>query len=293
MNGGGGMGFGGGRGGNNGNFIISMLAGLIGRKFGIPGVIIAGLAVAFFSSGGTGIFTGGHDGQHAAQGNGLEHCATFEDANKYDDCRIAATAKSLDEYWSKALPDNEGIQYHAPDLRIAEGQINTGCGSANISQTGPFYCPGDKTVYMSIPFFDQLKKMGGSNGAFSQMYVTAHEFGHHIQQHQGTLSLSNYNDPGQESMAVQIELQADCYAGLWASNADKGDNAMLDPITQDQVQEAITTTQAIGDDTIQSSSGQEVNPDLWTHGSSQQRTDAFLRGYQGGTMDSCRASFNK
>lgn len=287
------MGFGGGRGGGGGNIIVSLLAGLIGRKFGIPGVIIAGLLVAFFSGGGTSMFNSGSGSQQAPQGGELEHCNTFEDANKYDDCRILATGKSLDEYWTAALPDNEGIQYEAPGLRIAEGQINTGCGSANISQTGPFYCPGDQTVYMSVPFFDQLKQMGGSNGGFSQMYVTAHEFGHHIQQQQGTLSLSNYNDPGEESLAVQVELQADCYAGLWASNADKGENAMMDPITQEQVQEAIKTAQAIGDDAIQSSAGQEVNPDLWTHGSSEQRTDAFIRGYQGGTMKSCRAEFNK
>lgn len=291
MNGGGG-GFGGGRGGG-GNIIVSLLAGLIGRKFGIPGVIIAGLVVAFFSGGGTSMFNGGGEGQQAPQGNSLDHCNTPEDANTHDDCRILATGKSLDNYWAAALPDNEGIEYEAPGLRIAEGNISTGCGSANISQTGPFYCPGDKTVYMSVPFFDQLKQMGGSNGGFAQQYVTAHEFGHHIQQQQGTLSLSNYNDPGAYSDAVKVELQADCYAGLWASNADKGPDAMIDPITQEQVNQAIQTAQAIGDDAIQSSSGQEVNPDLWTHGSSEQRTDAFIRGYQGGTMQSCAQDFNR
>lgn len=290
MSGGGGGFNGGGRGG--GNAIIGLIAGFVGRKFGIPGVIIAGLAVAFFSAGGPSMFSGGA-GQQASEGGSLDHCKTAQDANENDDCRILATGESLDEYWTAALPENEGIEYEAPELRIAEGNINTGCGSANISQTGPFYCPGDQTVYMSIPFFDQLKEMGGSNGSFAQQYVTAHEFAHHIQQQQGTLSLSDYNDPGAESGAVKIELQADCYAGLWASNADKGPDAMIDPITQEQVNQAIQTAQAIGDDAIQSSSGQEVNPDLWTHGSSEQRTDAFIRGYQGGTMASCAQDFNR
>lgn len=289
---GGGSGGLGGRGGGGGNFLLAILASSIGRKFGIPGILIAG-AVVFFLNGGTGIF-GGNSAQQGGQNTSdLSHCQTAEDANQHDDCRILATGKALDQYWSQALPANEDIEYEQPDLIIGEGQISTGCGSSNISQTGPFYCPGDKTVYMSVPFFDQLKQMGGSDGEFAQMYVTAHEFAHHIQQQQGTLGLSNYNDPGRESDAVKIELQADCYAGMWAANADKGQNAMLEPITQSQVEQAITTAKSIGDDAIQQSSGQEVNPDLWTHGSSQQRTDAFIRGYQGGTMDSCAQSFNR
>ena len=110
---------------------------------------------------------------------------------------------------------------------------------------------------------------------------------------EGTLGLSDYNQPGADSNAVKIELQADCYAGLWASHADKGPDAVLDPLTQDQVNQAVKSARAIGDDVIQQSSGQHVNPDKWTHGSSKQRVDSFLRGYQGGTMASCKQSFNR
>lgn len=280
----------GGRGGGGGS-LVALLAGSIGRRFGIPGIIIAGLAVFFFN-GGTNMFS---STTHNAvpQGQNLDHCVTADDANTYDDCRILAAGVALDAFWEEALPANENIAYTKPQLVIGSGQLSTGCGASDISQTGPFYCPGDQTVYMAVPFFERLKQMGGSDGEFAQLYVVAHEFGHHIQDQQGTLSLSNYNDPGQGSNAVKIELQADCYAGMWAAHADKGADAMLDPITQSQVQQAITTARAIGDDAIQSSAGQRVNPDLWTHGSSQQRIDSFLRGYQGATMDSCRQSFNR
>ena len=284
-------GSGGGRGGGGGgNILVALLASSIGRKFGIPGMIIAAVVVFFFS-GGSNMIGGGDNASQ--QGEQLQGCETKEDANSRDECRIAATKKSLDDYWGEALPANANIDYSKPQVHIAEGRISTGCGAANISQSGPFYCPSDKTVYLSTGFYEQLNKMGGSDGPFAQEYVTAHEFGHHIQNLQGNLGLSDYNDPGEDSNAVKMELQADCYAGLWASHADKGDNALLEPITQDQVQQAITTAQSIGDDAIQESAGQEVNPDSWTHGSSEQRQESFLRGYQGGTMESCHEDFRR
>ena len=138
-----------------------------------------------------------------------------------------------------------------------------------------------------MSFFEQLEQLGGTNAPLAQMYIVAHEFAHHIQQLEGTLSLSNYNDPGEDSNAVKIELQADCYAGIWISQADKGDDALLEPITEEQVAGAIDTARAVGDDNIQQRSGGEVRPDLWTHGSSEQRQNAFLTGYNEGTMASC------
>jgi len=289
----GGSGFGGGGGGGGGNIFVALLASSIGRKFGIPGMIIAAVVVFFFS-GGSNMIGGGDDSQQSqGNSNAFAHCQSAEDANNNDDCRILATATSLDDYWSEALPANVDIQYTQPQVTIGDGRMTTGCGAANISQSGPFYCPSDKTVYLSTGFYEQLNKMGGSDGPFAQEYVTAHEFGHHIQNLQGNLGLSDYNDPGEDSNAVKMELQADCYAGLWASHADKGENALLEPITQDQVQQAITTAQSIGDDAIQESAGQEVNPDSWTHGSSEQRQESFLRGYQGGTMESCHEDFRR
>ncbi|RAV31594.1 KPN_02809 family neutral zinc metallopeptidase [Corynebacterium heidelbergense] len=294
--GGGGMGGGfGGGGGGGGNFLLALLASRLGARFGIPGMLIVG-GLVFFLTGGFGGFGGGHQQSGTTQQGGrgdLSHCKTYQDANKYDDCRIQGTATALDKFWEQALPAERGIQYTEPKVRINGGKQRTGCGVADPGQSGPFYCPGDQTVYADTPFFQELKQLGGSNGSFSQMYVVAHEFGHHIQKLEGNLGLSNYNDPGENSNAVKIELQADCYAGLWASHADKGQGAVLDPVTQEQVDQAVQSAQAIGDDAIQKSSGQEVNPDQWTHGSAQQRVDSFLRGYQGGTMDSCQQQFNR
>lgn len=115
----------------------------------------------------------------------------------------------------------------------------------------------------------------------------AHEIGHHIQNLEGTLGLSDYNDPGPNSNAVKIELQADCYAGVWGHYADKGDNAFLEPITKQQVNDAITATRAVGDDNIQERTTGRVNTESFTHGSSDQRQRAFLAGYNSGKMSSC------
>ncbi|QRZ61037.1 neutral zinc metallopeptidase [Rothia sp. ZJ932] len=290
-----------GRGGSGGvNPLFAMLLGTIGRRFGIPGVIIVS-GIFFFASGGLGNLTGDpsssvygsqeQQAQVSSQGN-FDHCQTYEDANRYDDCNILATAVSLDSVWEDKLPAEAGVAYRAPDLVVAEGQVSTGCGRANISQTGPFYCPGDETVYMSVPFFDRLKEMGGSDGNFAMMYVTAHEFAHHLQHTMGTLKYSDYNDPGADSGAVQVEVQADCYAGVWAAHADKGENALLDPLSEEQIQQAIDTARAIGDDAIQRSAGQEVNPDAWTHGSSEQRVSWFTKGYEQGTLEACAQPFN-
>ena len=128
---------------------------------------------------------------------------------------------------------------------------------------------------------------GGDDAPLAQMYIVAHEFGHHIQNLEGTLGLSDYDDPGADSNAVKIELQADCYAGLWASYADKGDNPLLEPITKEQVSDAVAAAQAVGDDNIQRRSGGQVQPDSWTHGSSEQREKAFLAGYNSGKMSQC------
>lgn len=190
------------------------------------------------------------------------------------------------------MPEQANIDYTKPGLTLFSGSTSTGCGQAS-SSTGPFYCPSDSTAYFDTSFFQQLKDMGGSNGPFAQEYVVAHEFGHHIQNLQGTLGLSDYNNPGEDSNAVKMELQADCYAGIWANHAARSDDAILEPLSDDQVQQAVTTAQAIGDDAIQKQSGQSVNPDQWTHGSSEERKSSFLKGYKNGTMSACKQSFNE
>lgn len=216
----------------------------------------------------------------------LEGCDSAEAANTRADCRVEETGISVNDVWSKVLPEQAGLQYTAPGLVVFENSTMSGCGMAS-ANTGPFYCPGDDSAYFDVSFFNQLTKLGGENAPLAQMYIVAHEFGHHVQKIEGTLGLSNYNDPGADSNAVKVELQADCYAGLWAHHADKGPNARLETITNEQVQGAMQTARAVGDDNIQRRTGGEVRPDLWTHGSSEARANAFLTGYREGTMRSC------
>lgn len=257
---------------------------------GIGALVVGG--IIFFLTGDPSALLSGA-GNIATNGQGdsaqtlkFEHCSEPGSANKYDDCRIIATAQSVDQVWSAILPEQANLQYEAPGLKIFKDAVNTGCGSAS-SSTGPFYCPGDRTAYFDTSFFDELARMGGSNAPLAQEYVVAHEFGHGIQDIEGTLSLSDYNDPGPDSNAVKIELQADCYAGIWAHHADDGSDALLKQISEDQIQTVISTTKSIGDDTIQKGAGQSVSPESWTHGSAEQRTDAFMRGYNNGTMSTC------
>lgn len=219
-------------------------------------------------------------------GGYLEGCNTGADANARADCRVKGAAISTNRVWEKVLPEQAGISYNKPGLVVFNGSTQSGCGAAS-ANTGPFYCPGDKSAYFDVSFFDQLTKLGGKNAPLAQEYIVAHEFGHHVQMLEGTLGLSNYNQPGADSNAVKIELQADCYAGLWAHHADKGEDALLKQLTNDQVQSAIKTAQAVGDDNIQKRTGGKVRPDLWTHGSSEDRARAFITGYQQGTMKAC------
>ena len=263
----------------------------IGVGGGLGGLVLVGL---FLLLGGNpaqlGNLLGTGQGQQEQLPPGdsdtLAHCQTIEDANTYTDCRIEATATSLDQVWVDVLPAQAGLEYSVPGIEIFQGQTTTGCGAASAA-TGPFYCPADESAYLDVSFFDQMEQFGAENAPLAQMYIVAHEFGHHIQNLEGTLGLSNYNDPGPTSAAVALELQADCYGGVWAHYADEGEDAMLEPITQEQLASAIETARAVGDDNIQQRSGGEVNPDQWTHGSSQQRQDAFMAGYETGQMGSC------
>ena len=235
-----------------------------------------------------GVLGGGQDptGSAGGQERPLEGCKTSDDANTKPECRVAFTGQSVDKVWEKILPEQAGIEYKAPGRHIFTGQASTGCGAAS-SSTGPFYCPRDKTAYFDVSFFNQLKKLGGDNAPLAQEYIVAHEFGHNIQNLEGTLGLSDYNNPGEDSNAVKIELQADCYAGIWAHYADKGEDAMLEKITPEQVKDAVETAGAVGDDNIQRRTQGDVSPESWTHGSSEQRQKAFLSGYNEGKMSAC------
>lgn len=236
----------------------------------------------------------GGDGQAATQSGPLttlEGCETGADANANIDCRIVFTAASLDQVWESQLP-TAGLDYLQPDVVLFSGGVNTGgCGSAT-SDVGPFYCPADNTAYFDSSFFQLLESQyGSSGGPLAQEYVVAHEFGHHIQNLIGD-NRRQSGLKGAESAAVRTELQADCYAGIWAHYADKtpapGTNEpLLNPLTDRDIADALSAAAAVGDDHIQEQSTGSVNPDSWTHGSSTQRQQWFTTGYRSGEIASC------
>jgi predicted metalloprotease len=210
----------------------------------------------------------------------LDHCQTGEDANQYEDCRILAVVNSLQTYWQSALRG-----YEPARTRFFEGAVQSACGQAT-SAVGPFYCPSDRYVYIDLGFFDELEsRFGGSGAPLAQAYVLAHEYGHHVQNLVGALGRAQSGDTGPQSNAVRVELQADCYAGVWVANARR--TGLIEDITRADVQDALTSASAIGDDRIQERIEGRVTPESWTHGSSDQRQSWFVRGIEGGSPNSC------
>ncbi|MGL3200843.1 MULTISPECIES: KPN_02809 family neutral zinc metallopeptidase [Curtobacterium] len=212
-------------------------------------------------------------------------CRTGRDANASVDCRMEGAAESLDAYWSAEAP-RVGISYSTPAFYLFQDSTGTGCGTAS-SATGPFYCPPDRALYVDTSFYDELQsRYGSSGGPLAQMYVVAHEWGHHVQQLQGTFADTDRSGTGASSGSVRVELQADCYAGAWVGDAatteDANGRTFFEPITRSQIDDALSAASAVGDDSIQRRSTGSVDPDSFTHGSSEQRQRWFLRGYQQG-----------
>jgi predicted metalloprotease len=226
---------------------------------------------------------GALEGQSAGTGTdpaeNLPHCQTGADANEHEDCFLLAVVNSVQAYWEKAFRN-----YEPARTRFFDGSVSTGCGTAS-SAVGPFYCPPDRHVYIDLGFFDQLESFGGSSGPLARAYVLAHEYGHHVQNLTGVLQRASNRDTGPQGDAVRVELQADCYAGTWVANALR--TGLVEDITRADIQDALTSAAAIGDDRIQEKTQGQVNPETWTHGSSDQRQSWFVRGLEGGTPNSC------
>lgn len=189
-----------------------------------------------------------------------------------------------EDIWTKIFQENN-LEFEAPKLVLFSGQVQTACGGAS-SASGPFYCPGDKVIYMDMTFFEELRtKFGAEGGDFAVAYVLAHEFGHHIQTILGTSSKMRKLQEGKSEaeankLSVALELQADFYAGLW-THYNENQNAMLEP---GDIEEALSAANAVGDDAIQKKMQGQVVPDSFTHGSSEQRMYWFNRGFKSGDI---------
>ena len=232
----------------------------------------------------TGLAGGGGTQPAAGPDQSLD-CTTGEQANDNTDCLIKGAAASLETYWSTELP-KFGQDYTPTQVVIFTDQTNTGCGAASTA-VGPFYCPSDQTIYLDTAFYNDLtSRFGASGGPLAQMYVIAHEWGHHIQNISGIMQGLDLQDTGPTSDGVRLEVQADCFAGAWVGAAsgiqDTAGVTYLEPVTQQQINDALSAAAAVGDDRIQQATQGQVTPETWTHGSSEMRQKWFMAGYEGG-----------
>jgi uncharacterized protein len=253
-----------------------------GLKLGVGGTLIALVAAYFLgidprvilglaqSSGGSG------PDRPAAVGPPPDEVGQF----------VSVVLADTEDTWT-ALFQSAGRQYDPPKLDLFTSQISTGCGFAD-SGVGPFYCPADSKVYLDPSFFEELKTRFQAPGDFAQAYVIAHEVGHHVQNLLGTerkvrAAQENASEADRNQLQVRMELQADCFAGVWAHNADRARQI----IEQGDVEEALGAASAVGDDTIQRRTQGHVVPDSFTHGSAKQRMEWFQRGFDTGDAGAC------
>jgi uncharacterized protein len=266
------------------------------RGFGVgglgPGVLLGGggggivgivlLVVLALGGLGGGGDTGSGFGLDGASDNGdlAQECRTGADANQSRDCRIVAVVNSVQEYWSSAIDG-----YQPATTVFFDGGVSTGCGQAS-SAVGPFYCPADAQVYIDLGFYDELEqRFGARGGPFAEAYVIAHEYGHHVQNLLGISSRVPGGSQGRTSGSVRLELQADCFAGVWAAHALE--TRLITELTNDDIADGLDAAAAVGDDRIQASATGDVDPHTWTHGSARQRQKWFTTGYRTGSREQC------
>ncbi|WP_040168158.1 KPN_02809 family neutral zinc metallopeptidase [Microbacterium gorillae] len=247
---------------------------------GVGGILALVFALLTGGSFDPNVIFGNQDQGSEAQATDGATCLTGVDANENDECRLAGAQILLDDFWSKHVKG-----YVSPTEVIYSGQTQSACGTAD-NQVGPFYCPTDQKLYVDPSFFQLMRQQfGASAGNLAQLYIVGHEWGHHIQNITGVFEEHPNDGTGAESNSVRTELQADCFAGGWLSQVTdtKGSDGkpLLEPITQDQLKDALNAAASVGDDNIQKRSGY-VNPDSFTHGTSAERQKWFSTGYNEG-----------
>jgi uncharacterized protein len=279
--GGGGFSLPGGLGAGHLSLGMIIIIGLIGWALGIdPRTLI----------GGAEMLNGGQSTQQSATSPAPTQQASTETGVPKDQIGqfVAAILAQTEDVWSQVLPAQKGIQYVPPHLVLYNGFTRSGCGGAAASM-GPFYCPEDKKVYLDTSFFRDMQTKYGGGGDFAYAYVIAHEIGHHIQDQLGILSKVNAAEQNADSqeqanaLSVRIELMADCLAGVWANNAQ----AKYHVIDQGDVEKAVATAQAIGDDRLQKATRGYAVPDSFTHGTAAQRVQWLETGLKSGQIDAC------
>ncbi len=262
-----------------GGGVIIMLLRLIVGRFGIRGVLL--LAVGFIALSAMGynplnLINGGVGGAPTTQ-------QTPADDVEFQ--FVGTILAETEDTWGRIF-SQAGAQYQPPVLRLYTGQVNSACGFATAA-AGPFYCPGDQKVYLDTSFFTELSQRFGAPGDFAAAYVIAHEVGHHVQTITGISqkvreAQARADKAEQNALQVRMELQADCYAGIWAHDARR-----IDILEPGDIEEGLRAAAAIGDDTLQRNAGRRVTPESFTHGSSQQRQRWFQTGYQTGDVNRC------
>src|SRR3954469_7655371 len=258
---------------------------------GVGGVIVLIIILVVQSQLGGGSGGDGTTSSPSAAGTSLAQCTAGTNANQDQDCALVADVNSIQSFWADELPRQANVRYTPAPTTIFSGGTQTGCGAAS-TDVGPFYCPVDKHVYLDTTFFhDMLEgQLGAKGGEFSHAYVVAHEYGHHVQDLLGTMGKVR-TQQGQNSDSVRLELQADCYAGIWTKHAttadDAGGQAYILDLTQADINNALDAAAAVGDDRIQKRSSGRVDPDSWTHGSAESRMHWFTTGMQKGSLKAC------